>query len=168
VNWASPNPENINVMPNTYTQLFVQLVFAVKGRESLIPKGSREQIHKYITSVVQKDGNKMLAVFCMQNHIHLLIGLNPSISISALVLDIKRASTNFINENNIVRIQFNWQKGFGVFSYSKSQVNDVVNYILNQEAHHQKKTFRQEYVEFLQKFEVEYEEKYLFEFIDEA
>jgi REP element-mobilizing transposase RayT len=104
----------------------------------------------------------------MQDHIHLLIGLNPSISISALVLDIKRASTNFINENNVVSRQFNWQKGYGAFSYSKSQVKDVVNYILNQEAHHQKKTFRQEYVEFLQKFEVEYEEKYLFEFIDEA
>jgi REP element-mobilizing transposase RayT len=155
-------------MPNTYTQLFVQLVFAVKGRESLIPKGSREQIQKYITGVVQKDAHKMLAIFCMPDHIHLLIGLNPSISISALVLDIKRASTNFINENNIVSRQFNWQKGYGAFSYSKSQVRDVVNYILNQEAHHQKKTFRQEYVEFLQKFEVEYEEKYLFEFIDEA
>ena len=151
-------------MANTYTQLFVQLVFAVQGRESLIPKSNRESIHKYITSVVQNDEHKMLSLFCMPDHIHLFVGLNPDIAISNLVLDIKRASTNFIKDNKLSHAPFHWQKGYGAFSYSKSHVSNVVEYILNQEAHHAKKTFRQEYLEFLEKFEVEYNEKYLFEF----
>ena len=104
----------------------------------------------------------------MPDHIHMFIGLNPDISISNVVLDVKRASTNFINENRLIKGHFNWQKGYGAFSYSKSQVPDVVNYVFIQESHHQKKTFRQEYIEFLQKFEVDYEERYLFEFIDEV
>ncbi|MDB5248898.1 MAG: Transposase family [Segetibacter sp.] len=153
-------------MANTYTQLFVQIVFAVKGRHNLIPKIHSETLNKYITTVIQKDKHKMLAVYCMPDHIHFLAGLNPDISISNMVLDVKRSSTNFINQNNFISNHFNWQKGYGAFSYSKSQVPKVINYILNQESHHKRKTFREEYLLFLKKFEIEYDEKYLFEFYD--
>lgn len=153
-------------MANTYTQLFIQIVYAVKGRQNMLPKHHHETLQKYTTAVVQNDGHKMLAVFYMPDHVHFLLGLNESIAISDMVLDVKRATTNFINEQNLTGSHFHWQKGFGAFSYSKSQVPDVINYILNQEKHHQNKTFRQEYLEFLQKFEVEYDEKYLFEFYE--
>ena len=147
-------------MPNTYTQLFIQVVFAVKGREAVIPKANREVLHKYITAVLQTDGHKMLAVFCMPDHIHILVGLNPAISISDMILDVKRASTNFINENNLIKGKFNWQKGYGAFSYSKSQLQDVVNYVLNQEAHHQNITFLQEFMELLKEHSIEFDQKY--------
>jgi len=153
-------------MPNTYTQLFIHIVFAVKGRENLIQKQHRELLHKYITATLENDGHKMLAIFCMPDHIHFLIGLNPSVSISDMVLDVKRASTNFINEKKLVNGHFIWQKGFGAFSYSKSQVPDVCKYVMDQETHHHKRTFKEEYVELLRLFEVEYDEKYLFEFVD--
>ena len=153
-------------MSNTYTQLFIQVVFAVKGRHSLIPRQYRETLQKYMTAVLQNDGHKLLSISCMPDHTHLFVGLNPSVSISEMVQDVKRASTNFINENNLIPVHFNWQKGFGAFSYSKKQVPNVVQYILGQEAHHEKKTFRQEYIEFLKIVEIEFEEKYLFEFYD--
>lgn len=153
-------------MANTYTQLFIQKVFAVKGRQSLIPKEHRETLQKYMTAVIQNDKHKLLSIFCMPDHTHLLVGLNPDISISDMVQNVKRASTNFINDNHFIPVHFNWQKGFGGFSYSKKQVPSVVKYILNQEEHHQKKTFRQEYHEFLDIFGIEYNEKYLFEFYD--
>lgn len=151
-------------MPNTYTQLFIQLVYAVSGRQNLLPKHHRETLEKYTTAVVQNDGHKLLAVFYMPDHVHLLVGLNPNVSISDLVLDVKRATTNFINETKMSGAHFHWQKGYGAFSYSKSAVPDVIRYILNQEEHHKKQTFRDEYLAFLKKFEVEYDEKYLFEF----
>lgn len=119
-----------------------------------------------MTATLQNDGHKMLAIFCMPDHVHFLVGLNPSISISDMVLDVKRASTNFINEGKLVHGHFNWQKGFGAFSYAKSQVHNVCEYIMRQEEHHRKKTFKEEYVELLRLFEVEYDEKYLFEFVD--
>ena len=153
-------------MANTYTQLFVQIVFAVKGRQNLVPKEHRESLHKYFTAVIQKDKHEILAVFCMPDHVHFLAGLNPDISVSDLVLDVKRSTTNFINEHKLVRNHFHWQKGYGAFSYSKSQVPNVIHYILHQEDHHKKKTFREEYLEFLERFEIEYDEKYLFEFYD--
>ena len=153
-------------MANTYTQLFIQIVFAVKGRQSLIPKKHRDTMQKYMTAVIQNDNHKLLSVFCMPDHTHLLVGLNPDISISGMVQDVKRASTNFINEKKLTNTHFNWQKGFGAFSYSKKQVPDVINYILGQEEHHKKKTFREEYLDFLNLFGIEYNEKYLFEFYD--
>ncbi len=156
----------INRMPNTYTQLFIQIVFAVKSRQNLVSKQYKDILEKYMTTVLQNDGHKMLAIFCMPDHVHFLVGLNPAISISDMVLDVKRASTNFINEQNWINGHFHWQKGYGAFSYAKSQVPNVINYILNQEQHHQKKTFREEYLEFLRLFEIEYDEKYLFEFYD--
>ena len=153
-------------MPNTYTQLFIHVVFAVKGRENLIQKHHRELLQKYMTATIQNDGHKMLAIFCMPDHVHFLVGLNPSVSISVMVLDLKRASTNFINEKKLVQGHFNWQKGFGAFSYAKSQVSNVCEYISNQEDHHRTRTFKEEYVELLKLFEVEYDEKYLFEFVE--
>lgn len=153
-------------MANTYTQLFIQMIFAVKGRQTLIPKQHREMIEKYMTAVVQNDGHKLLSIFCMPDHAHLFVGLNPDIAISELVQDVKRASTNFINDRNLIKTHFNWQKGYGAFSYSKKQVPDVINDILNQEAHHKKQTFRQEYLHFLDIFQIEYDPKYIFEFYD--
>jgi putative transposase len=153
-------------MPNTYSQVYIQIVFAVSGRQNLIPKQHREEIHKYITGIVQKRDHKMLSVFCMPDHVHLLTGLKPSMSISNLARDIKAGSSNFINDKEWIRGKFNWQEGFGAFSYSRSQIDTVIKYILNQEGHHHKKTFREEYIELLNEFEIEFNEKYLFEWIE--
>lgn len=153
-------------MPNTYTQIYIQIVFAVKGRQNLIAKENREELHKYITGIVQNRDQKMLSIFAMHDHIHLLVGLKPSIAISDLVRDIKAGSSKFINDSNWINGKFNWQEGFGAFSYSKSQIDNVIKYILNQEEHHKKQSFKEEYLEFLQKFDIEYNEKYLFEWID--
>jgi putative transposase len=152
-------------MPNTYTQIYIQIVFAVQGRANLISKNNREELHKYITGIVKKREQKMLSIFCMPDHTHLLVGIKPSVSISDLVRDIKSGSSNFINEQKWIQGKFNWQEGFGAFSYSRSQIDTVAKYILNQEEHHKKKTFKEEYIDFLQKFEVEYDEKYLFEWV---
>jgi REP element-mobilizing transposase RayT len=141
-------------------------VFAVKGRENLISKVHREELHKYITGIVQNRGQKMLSIFCMPDHVHLLVGIKPSIAISDLVRDIKAGSSNFINQQHWVKGKFNWQEGFGAFSYSKSQIDTVIKYILSQEEHHKKTTFREEYFDFLKKFEIDYDEKYLFEWIE--
>lgn len=153
-------------MANTYSQIYIQIVFAVKGRQNLISKGNREELHKYITGIVTKREQKMLAIFAMPDHVHILVGIKPTIAISDLVRDIKAGSSGFINENKWVGGKFNWQEGFGCFSYSKSHLDNVVKYILNQEEHHHNKTFKEEYLDFLQKFEIEYDEKYLFEWLD--
>jgi putative transposase len=153
-------------MPNTYTQLYIQIVFAVHGRQNLISKQHKEELHKYITGIVQKRNNKMLAINIMPDHAHIFVGLNPSLSISDLVRDIKTNSSSFITEKKIVSNKFKWQEGYGAFSYSRSQVDAVVKYILNQEEHHRKKSFREEYMDFLKKFNVEYDERYLFEWIE--
>lgn len=153
-------------MPNTYTQLFVHVVFAVQGRQNCIPSQHRETLHHYLTATLQHDGHKMLAVYCMPDHLHFLAGINPAVSISTMVLDVKRATTNFLNNNRLVQEHFHWQKGYGAFSYSKTQVPQVIRYILNQEAHHQKATFRQEYLAFLKIFGIDYDDRYLFEFYD--
>jgi putative transposase len=153
-------------MPNTYSQLYVQIVFTVKGRENLIAKENREELHKYITGIIKGRDQKALAVFCMPDHVHILVSIKPSIAISDLVRDIKAGTSNFIKEQKWVKGKFSWQEGFGAFSYSKSQMDTVVNYILNQEEHHKKKTFKEEYLDFLKKFDIEYQEKYLFEWIE--
>jgi REP element-mobilizing transposase RayT len=123
-------------------------------------------LHKYITGIVQKREQKMLSIFYMPDHIHLLVGSKPSMAISDLTKDIKAGSSNFINDKKWLKGKFNWQEGFGAFSYSRSQIDTVIKYILNQEEHHKKKTFREEYIDFLKKFEIEYDEKYLFEWIE--
>jgi len=153
-------------MADTYTQLIIQIVFAVKGREGIVSEKYREPIEKYITGIITKRGSKLLAIYCNPDHIHILIGLNPDGSISELVRDVKSNSTKWINENNWFKGVFKWQQGYGAFSYSKSQLDNVVNYILNQPEHHKKKSFKDEYFEFLEKFEVVFDEKYLFEWIE--
>lgn len=153
-------------MANTYSKVYIQVVFAVKGRQNLIRAEIREELHKYITGIITNRDQKLLSIFCMPDHTHLLIGLKPSISISDLVRDIKAGSSKFINDKKLIKGKFSWQEGFGVFSYSRSQIDTVIKYIQNQEKHHNKKSFKEEYLEFLKKFEIEYDEKYLFEWID--
>lgn len=153
-------------MANTYTQIYVQIVFAVKGRQNLISKENREELHKYINGIVSNRKQRLYAVFAMPDHVHLLISMSPAMSISDLVRDIKAGSSKFINDKKWMNEKFNWQEGYGAFSYSKSGVDHVIKYILNQEEHHQKKSFKEEYLEFLQKFEIEYDSQYLFEWIE--
>jgi len=153
-------------MANTYTQIYIHIVFAIQGRHNLIPKSIREELHKYITGIVHNRNQKMLAIFCMPNHTHILVGMKPDINISDLTRDIKAISSKFLNDNRFVKGKFSWQLGFGAFSYSKSQIDSVVKYILNQEQHHKKKTFKEEYLELLKKFGIEYDEKYLFDWIE--
>jgi REP element-mobilizing transposase RayT len=153
-------------MANTYTQLLVQIVFAVKGRQNLIAEKHREQLEKYICGIISNKQCKPLAIYCNPDHCHVLIGFHPSQSISDVARDIKANSSKFINDNHWIQGKFEWQEGYGAFTYSRSQLNAVVNYILNQREHHRKKTFREEYLNFLQKFEIEFNEKYIFEFIE--
>ena len=153
-------------MPGTYSQLYIQIVFAVKGRENLIKKEWRDELHKYISGIITGKGQKSIIVNGVADHIHCFVGLKPSMSISDLVRDIKNNSSKYVNENGWVKGKFSWQEGFGSFSYSHSHIDNVYQYILNQEQHHKKKTFKQEYLEFLEKFRIEYNEKYLFEWYD--
>lgn len=153
-------------MANTYTQIYIQIVFAVKGRQNLISKENREELHKFITGIVSNRGQKLFAVFAMPDHVHILVSMSPNVSISDLVRDIKAGSSKFINDSQWINGKFNWQEGYGAFSYSKSSVDKVVKYILNQEEHHKKKTFKEEYLGFLEKFEIEYDSEYLFEWIE--
>jgi len=150
-------------MANTYSQIYIQIVFAVKGRENLITQEKREELHKFITGIISNREQKLLSIFAMPDHVHILIGMKPNIAISDLVRDIKAGSSKFINDSKWINGKFNWQEGYGVFSYSKSHLDNVIKYILNQEEHHKKQTFKEEYHSFLEKFEIEYDEKYLFE-----
>lgn len=153
-------------MPNTYTQLYVQIVFTVKGRENLISKNYREELHKYITGIVQNRDQKMLAVFCMPDHVHILVAIKPNISISDLVRDIKAGSSKFISDQKWNNHKFSWQEGFGAFSYSKGQIDTIAKYILNQEEHHRQITFKEEYINFLKSFDIDYDPNYLFDWIE--
>ena len=153
-------------MPNTFSQIYLQFVFAVKSRQSLTPKQHKEELHKYISALVQARKAKMLAIHCMPDHIHLFVGFKPSVLISDFVKEIKVKSNEFIYEKKWTNGNFNWQEGYGVFSYGHSQIDRVCKYVLNQEQHHKKKTFKQEYLQFLEKFAIPFEEKYLFEWIE--
>ncbi len=153
-------------MAGTFSQIYVQIVFAVNGKINLLEKEWRNEVFKYIAGIIKGKDQKPIIVNGVADHIHAFVGLKPSKAISDLVRDIKNNSTNFINEKKFVRGKFSWQNGYGSFSYSQSQVGTVYNYILNQEEHHKKKTFREEYIEFLKKFEVEFDEKYLFKWIE--
>lgn len=157
-------------MANTFTQIYIQIVFAVKGRENLIRETFREELQKYITGIVTNRQQKLYAVYCMPDHVHLLVSIQPTISLSDLVRDIKAGSSGFVNERKWLKSKFSWQEGYGAFSYSQSQVDSVVNYILNQPEHHRKKSFKKEYTEFLDKFRIEYieyNENYLFDWIED-
>jgi putative transposase len=153
-------------MANTFTQLYIHLVFSPYKRENIILESFRERLEKYICGIVSNKGSKPLAIYCMSDHMHLLVGLNPSNCISDLVRDIKSNSTNFMNQEQFIPGKFSWQKGFGGFSYSRSHMDKVVKYILNQPEHHKKRTFQEEYLELLKLFEIEFNEQYLFEWVE--
>jgi REP element-mobilizing transposase RayT len=152
--------------PGSFTQLYVHIVFAVKYRERLLTKEIRDELFRYIAGIITNRKHKVIIINGVNDHIHILIGLNPNDKISDLVACIKRESSSFMNDKNYFRGNFHWQDGYGAFSYSRSQLDDVYKYILNQEAHHKKQTFREEYVELLKRFEIQFDEKYLFVFFD--
>jgi len=149
-------------MANTYSQIHLQFVFAVKHRHSLIHTKWKEELHQYITGIILNQGHKLLAINGMPDHIHIFIGMRPNQSVSDLLQEIKRSSSLWINQKGFVNGKFEWQEGYGAFSYSKSHVDQVIKYIENQEDHHKKITFREEYTDFLQKFEIDYDERYIF------
>lgn len=149
-------------MANTYTQLHIQFVFAVKYRAAMIHPSWKQELHKYITGIVQENGHKMLQVNSMPDHIHILVGLRPAQSVSSLVQNVKTESSKWIKTKGFCPAPFSWQEGYGAFTYSKSHVQDVIRYIQNQETHHKKITFTDEYKHFLKMFEIEYEDQYLF------
>jgi len=153
-------------MANTYSQIYIHIVFAVTGRQNLISSKYKEELQRYITGIIKNDGQKLLEINVMPDHTHIFVGLQPDIRISDLVRDIKSNSSGFINDRNWIAGKFSWQKGYGAFSYSHSQVDNVIKYINNQEIHHKRTTFKEEYVEMLRKFYIEYEDKYLFEWIN--
>lgn len=152
-------------MVGTFSQIYVQVVFAVKGRENLLRKPWREEVFKYMSGIITNKGQKPIIVNGVSDHVHLFIGLKPSIQLSDLVRDVKNNSSKFINEEKFLKGKFAWQEGYGAFSYSHSQLDSVYQYILNQEEHHKQKSFKEEYVNFLKEFQIAHEEKYLFEWI---
>ena len=153
-------------MAGTYSQIYIQIVFAVKGRENLIGKVWKDDLYKYMAGIIKNKDQKPIIINGMPDHVHIFVGLRPSMTISDLVRDIKNNSSNFINEGRLVKGKFSWQEGYGAFSYGHSQIEHVYNYILNQEEHHKRKSFKEEYLDFLQKFDVDYTDKYLFDWIE--
>ena len=153
-------------MPGTFSKIYIQVIFAVKGRQNLISNSWKTELHKYIAGIIKGKNHKPIIVNGMPDHIHAFIGLKPVMSISDLVRDMKNNSSNFVNDHKLIKGKFGWQDSYGAFSYSHSHIDNVYNYILNQEKHHKKKTFKEEYLEFLKKFDVEYDEKYVFEWYD--
>ena len=153
-------------MANTYSQIYIQTVFAVDGRLSLIRPDFKEELYKYMTGIVRNNGQKLIAINGMSDHVHILIGLKPAMVLSDLVSDIKADSSNFINKKKWVRRRFSWQEGYGAFSYGHSQLDTIIRYIQNQEQHHRRRSFKDEYLAWLKKFEIPFEEKYVFQFIE--
>ncbi len=153
-------------MAGTFSQVYIQVIFAVKGRQNLIDKAWRSELFKYIAGIITAKGQKSIIVNGVADHVHCFIGLRPVMSISDLVRDIKNNSSKFVNEKGFIKGKFEWQEGYGVFSYSNSHIKTVYEYILRQEDHHRKQTFREEYIEFLEKFEIEYQPKYTFDWIE--
>ena len=153
-------------MANTYTQIYIHVVFAVEGRQSLIAPEHNDALQKYIAGIVSAQKHKLIAINNMPDHIHLLVGLRPDAALSHLVRDIKANSSRFINERRWVMGRFSWQEGFGAFSYSRSQLSKVIRYIENQQRHHSRKSFREEYTGLLDKFGVEYDQRYVFKQIE--
>lgn len=153
-------------MPNTYTQIYIQVVFAVNGRQSLISPSFKEDLFKYISGTMRNAGQKLIAINGMPDHVHILVGLRPNIALSDFVKDIKVASSRLINDKKWVRGRFNWQEGFGAFSYSHSHLSKVARYIENQQRHHARRSFKDEYLTMLKSFEIEHDNRYLFKWIE--
>lgn len=149
-------------MPNTYTQIHIQAVFVVQNRLSLIHPVWKDELYKYITGIIQNNGHRLLAINGMPDHVHILFGLRPAQSLADLMQDVKGDSSKWINQKGFVKGKFAWQEGYGAFSYSKDSVPNVIAYIQNQEEHHRKKTFMEEYTGMLDEFEVLYDTRFLF------
>jgi REP element-mobilizing transposase RayT len=154
-------------MANTYTQMYVHIVFSPKNKQALIGKSWKNELEKYITGIVQNQKHKLLAIGSMPDHIHIFIGYNVNYLIPDLVEEIKTSSNSWVKQNKLTQFQFAWQKGYGAFSHSRSQLETVINYILNQEKHHKKKSFRDEYLEILRKNDIQFSDEYVFEFFDD-
>ena len=154
-------------MANTYSQIYIQIVFAVKNRNALIRPDWETELFKYITGIVQNKGQKMLSINGTSNHIHFFIGMKPSCCLSDLVREIKKSSNTFIKEKKFSKFNFQWQEGFGAFSYGHSQLSDVIQYIENQKTHHKKRTFKEEYLAFLKAFDIDFKDEYVFQWFDE-
>jgi putative transposase len=152
-------------MPGAYSQIYIQIVFAVKGRENLISNNWKSELYQYIAGIIKGKGQKSIIVNGMPDHIHIFVGLRPAIVIADLTRDIKNNSAKFINDHQWVKRKFSWQEGYWAFSYSHSHIERVYNYIANQERHHKKKTFETEYLELLTKFQIEHDPRYLFEWL---
>jgi len=153
--------------PGTFTQIYVQLVFAVQNREAVLIRKIRLRVFEYMSGILTTMKHKSIIVNGTSNHVHILLGLNPSISVSETVHDIKRSSSLFINNEKLCLGRFSWQEGYGGFSYSRSQIGEIYNYIANQETRHRKKTFQQEYIDYLNENEMEFDKQFLFDFWDE-
>ena len=172
-NFSAPSERNVYksnanllYMANTYSQIYIQIVFAVQGRQSLLQREHKEEIQKYIAGIIRHQNQKLIAINSMPDHLHALVGMKPSIALSDLVRDIKSDSSVFINAKKWIRGKFNWQEGFSAFSYGRSQLDSVVQYIENQEKHHARRTFKEEYLSLLKRFKVDYDDRYLFEWIE--
>ena len=153
-------------MANTFSQIYIQTVFAVSGRLSLITQDFKEELNKYITGIVRKKNQKLISINGMEDHLHILIGLRPSMALAELVRDIKSDSSDWVNKKKLARGKFGWQEGYGAFSYGHSQLDTIIRYIQNQEKHHRRRSFKDEYLTLLRKFEIEFKEKYVFEFLE--
>lgn len=153
-------------MAGTYSQIYIQIVFAVKGRENLLQREWRADVFKYMSGIIRNKGHKPIIVNGVSDHVHIFVGLKPSMALSDLVRDIKNNSSNFINDHAWIKGRFCWQEGYGAFSYSHSQIAYVYDYILNQETHHARQIFKDEYMDFLKKFEIEHDVRYLFEWME--
>lgn len=153
-------------MPNTYSQIYIQIVFAVKGRNSLIHQSWEENLYRYISGIVQNKEQKMLAINGMPNHIHFLLGMKPTCCLSDLIREVKKSSNEYIKENSFTKFNFSWQEGYGAFSYSQSHLDKVIDYIMKQKQHHTTKSFKEELIGLLKAFKITYDEKYLFDWLD--
>ena len=153
-------------MADTFSQIYVHLVFSVKGRQNVIHKTWREELFKYVSGIINGRDQKLFAIGGMPDHIHILISLRPNYMVSELVNSVKTNSSKWINSRGFVKGKFSWQEGYGAFSYGQSQLDHVIQYINNQEQHHQRKSFKEEYIELLQRFNVKFEEKYLFDWVE--
>jgi putative transposase len=159
--------KQLHIMANTYTQCYFHLVYAVKNRDAIIQRGWKDEFEMYVTGIIQNHKHKMLAISAMPEHIHILIGYNVNQLIPDLVEEIKTSTNAWIRERRLSKCKFQWQKGYGAFTYSRSQIDNVVKYILTQEEHHNKKSFKEEYIEILEENEIEFIDEYLFEFFDD-
>jgi putative transposase len=154
--------DKLTYMANTYTQIHIHAVFAVQRRECVIGETWKDELYRYIAGIIENNKHRLLAINGMPDHIHILFGFRPVQSLSDLMQDIKGNSSKWINERNFAKGRFSWQEGFGAFSYEKSALPGVVQYIVNQEEHHKKISFGQEYIDLLDQFEIQYEERFVF------